>query len=179
MIVIFWQALCFFFLQLLTFTSLLFFFAPLQFFLSDHPSLPFSNFVFFFYFDSILRFISSHEKLLAGLKGSTRKDPSARLVFSGECIQCFALFCSTHYYIYPTLDSLYCRSQGLFSNLLHSSMKLWFYASLVTNHYIYIHFYYKTDLYVLVMFITLCAITCLSVHSDWKVACVYILSSRR
>lgn len=148
-------------------------------FLSDHPSLPFSNFVFFFYFDSILRFISSHEKLLAGLKGSTRKDPSARLVFSGECIQCFALFCSTHYYIYPTLDSLYCRSQGLFSNLLHSSMKLWFYASLVTNHYIYIHFYYKTDLYVLVMFITLCAITCLSVHSDWKVACVYILSSRR
>lgn len=109
-------------------------------------SLPFHFFIWptftsilklclFFYFDSILRFISSHEKLLAGLKGSTRKDPSARLVFSGECIQCFALFCSTHYYIYPTLDSLYCRSQGLFSNLLHSSMKLWFHASLVTNHH--------------------------------------------
>lgn len=124
----------FFFLLLLTFTSLSVFFAPLPFFIwPTFTSI--LKLCLFFYFDSILRFISSHEKLLAGLKGSTRKDPSARLVFSGECIQCFALFCSTHYYIYPTLDSLYCRSQGLFSNLLHSSMKLWFHASLVTNHH--------------------------------------------
>lgn len=89
-------------------------------YLLDHPSLSFSSFVFFFYFDSLLRFISSHEKLLPSLKGSTRKDPSARLVFSRGCIQRVALFGSAHYHIYPTPDSLCCRSQDLFSNLLQS-----------------------------------------------------------
>lgn len=113
MTAIFWQALCFCFSYRYQphFSSILL--APL-FYLSDHPSLPFSSFVFFFCFDCLLPFISSHEKLLPGLKGSTRKDPSARLVFSWECIQRVALFCSAHYHIYPTPDSLYCRSQDLF-----------------------------------------------------------------
>lgn len=54
------------------------------------------------YFDSLLAFISSHERLLPGLKRTTRKDPSARLEFSWGRIQHVALFLAPHYRIEPT-----------------------------------------------------------------------------
>lgn len=88
-------------------------------------SLSDSSFVFIFYFDSLLSFISSHKKLLHGLKGSSIKDPSASLLVSRECIQRDVLFCFAHYYIYPTADSLYCRSQGLFADFFLYFTKLY------------------------------------------------------
>lgn len=129
---IFWSALCFVFLTVpyLYFAFLLFFFL---FSISLKPFTSILKLCLLFIFRLPHPFISSHEELLPGLKGSTRKDPSARLVFSWGCIQRVALFCSAHYHIYPTPDSLYCRSQDLFSNLLQSCMKL--YALLDTNYH--------------------------------------------
>lgn len=91
---------------------------------SDRTWLPLSSPVFCFYSDSLSPFISFHKQLLPGLKGSTRKDPSARLLFSGGCVLCIALSCSPHHSIQPTSDSLHCRSLNMFSNLLQSCMEL-------------------------------------------------------
>lgn len=120
----FWQALCFVFLIVphlhFTFFSSTVSLAP-PFYPSDHPSLPFSS-----SFSILTRRCPSSPLMrsccLHGLKGSSRKDPSARLVFSRGCIQYVALFFSAYYHIYPTTDALYCRSQNLFSNLLQSCM---------------------------------------------------------
>ncbi len=110
-------------------------------------------------------------------KGSTRKDPSARLVFSRGCIQRVALFCSARYHIYPTPDSLCCRSQDLFSNLMWSCMELLFYTLLDTNHHVINMFFSKLftiylllargrSLWIQAMFAILYVIICLGVYSN-------------
>lgn len=106
------------------------------------PSLPFyfSSLPFNFFYLTTLHFHSQTLSFFSILTPSCASSPLMRSFllaskgalerihqpdwYSQENASSFALFCSTHYYIYPTLDSLYCRSQGLFSNLLHSSMKL-------------------------------------------------------
>lgn len=69
-------------------------------------------------------FISSLGNPPPGLKESARKDPSARLVYSRECVHHVTLFSTALYHVYPTPNGLWCRSQGLFSKFAAKPFKV-------------------------------------------------------